>query len=237
MTDQPQPGPDGDTSAADPGHNRKTSVERVTLGTGQTMVLANYGQRFRARIADSLLIGIGFAVAVIAKLWVDLSETDLFGPSVPRPITARLVLPYVAFVPLLLYEIVAVAWRGKTLGMRTEGIRVVSIETGHAPSMDASLWRGMLLAWLVPLVLYLLLYDMASEPDAMPLVLVSTIWVLLAHLSVFWGENRRGWHDLISGTVVVTSDPPVPADPPSGDACANAGTIARCETEETASRQ
>ena len=76
MTDQPQPDADGDTNAANPRRDRKTPAKRVTLGTGQTMVLADYGQRFRARIADSLLIGIGFAVAVIAKLWVDFLETD-----------------------------------------------------------------------------------------------------------------------------------------------------------------
>lgn len=218
MTDQPQPDADGDTSAADLGHDRKTPAKRVTLGTGKTMVLADYGQRFRARIADSLLIGIGFAVAVIAKLWVDFLETDSFSPRTPRLITTRLVLPYVAFFLLFLYEIVAVAWRGKTLGMRSLGIRVVSIKTGHAPSVLASLWRGTLLAWLVPAVLYLLLYDLYPD-DLSPgsgatfLIWLSAILVSLAHTSVFWREDRRGWHDLISGTVVVTSDPPGPAEP------------------------
>ncbi|WP_419848083.1 RDD family protein [Candidatus Poriferisocius sp.] len=217
MTDQQRPEVGDDSGPADLGRGRKTPAKQVTLGTGDTMTLADYGQRFRARIADSILIGIGFAVASFVKFWIDLPGAGGFGPPMPSPVTPRLVLSYVAFVPLFLYEIVAVAWRGKTLGMWSMGIRVVSIKTGHAPSMLASFWRGTLLAWLVLPVLSLLLYDLSPGSDATFLLLLSAIWVLLVHLSVFWGEDRRGWHDLITGTVVVTADPPRPADPLGGD--------------------
>ena len=220
MTDQPQPDADGDTSAADLGHDRKTPAKRVTLGTGQTMVLADYGQRFRARIADSLLIGIGFVIAAIGWLFIVVHRAfEGYGSAGEQPegwSTTDVLLANSVFIPLLLYEIVAVAWRGKTLGMRTEAIRVVSIQSGQKPPVYYSFWRGALPVCLFPLLLGIasLNPDSASGPFAL---LLAACWWLLVQASVFWGKDRRGWHDLISGTVVVTSDPPVPADPPSRD--------------------
>ena len=212
MTDQPRPSESGDDpGAAAPGHDRKTPAKRVTLGTGDTIVLANYIQRFRARVADSLLIGIGFVIAGVGFLWIYwpyLLQLTFFGQQPERPSAARVFWANSVFIPLLWYEIVAVAWSGRTLGMRSLGIRVVSIQSGQKPSVFESFSRGALPVYLHPLFLV----------DGLGLLLgVGACWWLLVHASVFWGEDRRGWHDLVAGTVVVTSDPPVPADPSGGD--------------------
>ncbi|WP_419848087.1 RDD family protein [Candidatus Poriferisocius sp.] len=238
MTDQPRPQePGGDISAADSGSSRKTPPKRVVLGTGDTMALAGYGHRFRARIGDGLVFCVclvtafvAIAAAVQPEWWFPLNlnlQWSLWGEDLEAgsgiPITARVVVADVLFFVPFLYEIAAVAWRGRTLGMRIEAIRVVSIKTGQAPSVTAAILRGALSICLFPL-----LYGLAIpislgitysgwDPGLIDSVgqLVPVLWWLMVHLSVFWSEDRRGWHDLISGTVVVAADP---AGPPSGDA-------------------
>ncbi|WP_419848079.1 RDD family protein [Candidatus Poriferisocius sp.] len=222
MTDQPRPPePGGDTNPAGLGRGRKTPARRVTLGTGKTMVLAEYGQRFRSRIADSILIGIGFVIASIGWLFIVVSQAFAgWGSAGEQPeglSTADVFLAYSVFIPLLLYEIVAVVWRGKTLGMRAVGIRVVSIQSGQRPSAFESFRRGALPVCLFPLLLGIDSLNPDSEFAPLALLLAACWW-LLVQASVYWGEDQRGWHDLISGTVVVTADPPVPADPNGGDA-------------------
>ena len=223
MTDQPRPPePGDDPGPADPGH--KVLAKRVTLGTGQTMVLADYRQRFRARIADSLLIGIGFVIAVVGWIVILVGQAfDAWGSAGEQSEGSSMgdaLFASSVFVPLLLYEIVAVAWSGKTLGMRSLGIRVVSTRSGQMPSVFESFVRGAL-----PVCLYPLLYPLLFETDqdsgsefALFVLVAAPCWWLLVQASVFWGRDRRGWHDLISGTVVVTADPPGPAEPPCGDA-------------------
>ncbi|WP_419848077.1 RDD family protein [Candidatus Poriferisocius sp.] len=239
MTDQPRPPePGGDTSPADPGRGRKTPAKRVTLGTGDTMVLADYGQRFRARIGDGLIFSVGLAAAFVAIFTIaqpewwwplnDGSQRVLWSEELEAgsgiPITARVVVADVLFFLPFLYEIAAIAWRGKTLGMRIEAIRVVSIKTGQVPSTTAAILRGVLSVGL-----FLVFYGLAiptslgigyggSDPGLVDLgQYVPVLWWLLVHLSVFWGRDRRGWHDLIAGTVVVAAGPSGPADTPSGD--------------------
>ena len=224
MTDQPRPPePGGDNSPADPGRGRKTSAKRVTLGTGETMILAGYVRRLYARMFDSLVFGIAFVVLLQAS-----PQSGGMGYAADFTLAALFVL--------IVNEVVAVACWGRTLGMQLLGIRLVSKRTGKKPSVIASFSR-----WALQ-ILPILFFFILSSPEvyeflAFVFIIVSIPWWLLVHLSVYLGDRRRGWHDLISGTVVVTADPPIPADPRSGDACANAGTIARCETEETASRQ
>jgi uncharacterized RDD family membrane protein YckC len=197
------------TTPGDPGRGRKTPAKLVTLGAGQTMVLAEYGQRFRARLSDSFLIGIGLVIA--ATGWSLIFLYYLFGSgsfSESESLDAAVTFwALIIFSPLLLYEIVAVAWRGRTLGMKAVGLRVVSIGSGQKPSPYESLLRGGLPVCLYPFLLPVLF----SEADTFVL-LAAACWWLLVNASVFWGKDRRGWHDLISGTVVVTAAPPVSAD-------------------------
>ena len=206
------------------GHN--APVKRVTLGTGQTMVLADYRQRFRARIADSLLIGVGFVIAAI--LWFVILVGQAFdawgstGQQSEGPTTADGLWACGVFIPLLVYEIVVVAQLGKTLGMRAVDIRVVSIKSGQRPSAFESFWRGALSVCLYPLLYPLLFVINQNSGSKFALfgLLAAPCWWLLVQASVFWGKDRRGWHDLISGTVVVTAEPPVPADPRIGQRAA-----------------
>ncbi|WP_419848085.1 RDD family protein [Candidatus Poriferisocius sp.] len=203
MTDQPQPPEPDDTSAADTGHGRKMPVKRVVLGTGETMVLAGYVQRLCARIADTFVYVIGLVV-----LW----QIDVQALSVDD----ELFVLAISFAPII-NEVMAVARSGRTLGMQLFDIRIVSKNTGKKPSVTAALLR-----WVFQILLFLpILADDTSEFGGaltlMAWITIASPWWFLVHFSVYLGERRRGWHDLISGTVVVTAAPPVPAGPPSGD--------------------
>ncbi|WP_419848075.1 RDD family protein [Candidatus Poriferisocius sp.] len=203
--DQPQPPePRDDTSSVRSGRGRKAPVKRVVLDTGETMVLAGYVQRLCARIADTLVFGIAFAV-----LWQVNDRAyrlDFY------------LLVLAALLILMINEVVLVTCCGRTLGMQILGIRLVSKKTGKKPSMIASFFR-----WALQIFWCLFAFgenrrDLADGAAALGWIFVVNIpWWLLVHLSVYFGKGRRGWHDLISGTVVVTADPPRPADPLGGD--------------------
>ena len=204
MTGQPRPPePGGDNSPADPGRGRKTSAKRVVLGTGETMILAGYVRRLCARIADTLVFGIAFVVLLQAS-----PQSGGMGYAADFTLAALFVL--------IVNEVVAVASCGRTLDMQLFGIRLVSKKTGKKPSVIASFSRWTL--QILPILFFVIL----SSPEvyeflAFVFIIVSILWWLLVHLSVYLGDRRRGWHDLISGTVVVTADPPYPVEPPSGD--------------------
>ena len=204
MTDQPRPPePSDDPGAADPGHDRKTPAKRVTLGTGESMILAGYVRRLCARIADTFVYVIGFAVL----LQIDTHALDL---------QDALVLTML-FTPII-NEVVAVAYCGRTLGMQLLDIRIVSKETAKKPTVIAAFFR-----WVFQALFFLfILGEDPSELDGglamMGWVVIGICWWLLVHFSVYLGDRRRGWHDLISGTVVVTADPSYPVEPLDGDA-------------------
>ena len=169
MTDQPQPDAAGNTSAADPGHDRKTPAKRVTLGTGQRMILAGYVQRLCARIADALVFVIGFAVLLQIDVQA-LGQHD------------ELYVLAILFAPII-NEFVAVACCGRTLGMQLLGIRIVSKRTGQKPSVIAAFLR-----WIFQILVFLfILSDDTSGYYGGAIIfwaIIGICWWLLVHFSV-----------------------------------------------------
>lgn len=184
-------------------HQQSTDVpdrSAVTIGT-----------RIRARIVDSLLYlaaGIGLLIAadwfVLPGFGVQFSSlgaTDSDPPQLSAGFSTLaipdsdlwaavflLYWPIVFLVPVLLYEVPLVAFRGQTPGKMLNNVKVVAFEDGGPPGWGRSCTRWSVL-W-VPLFI--------------PLGVVLT---LLIAISPLFDPDRRGWHDRLSGTMVVSGHP------------------------------
>lgn len=95
----------------------------------------------------------------------------------------------VGAVAAFLHEVPLVALRGQTIGKTVAGIAVVRVDGGGAPGWGRSCarWGVLYLPLLVPLV--------------------GTLLTLLVVLSPVVHPRRRGWHDLVAGTIVVRLGP------------------------------
>ncbi len=166
------------------------------------------GTRIRARVVDSLLYlaaGIGLLIAadwfVLPGFGVQFSSLGVRDSDPPQlsagyrtlaipdsDLWAAVFLlywPIVFLVPALLYEVPMVALRGQTPGKILNNMNVVAFEDGRPPGWGRSCARWAVL-W-VPLFI--------------PLGVVLT---LLIASSPLFDPDRRGWHDRIAGTMVVS---------------------------------
>lgn len=87
---------------------------------------------------------------------------------------------------MLFYELCLVALTGQTIGKMVTNIVVIKIEDGGYPG-----WKISCVRWAV---LYL--------PLLFPLI--GILLFLLVIVSPFFDPHRRGWHDKVAGTIVVT---------------------------------
>jgi|GEM_PF-1317631 len=90
----------------------------------------------------------------------------------------QITLSVIAAVLILLYAIFTVAIGGRTLGMAVFRLRIVNAETGRGPSFKQSLLRAFG-------------YMIAIVP-----AMIGILWIA-------FDRERRGWHDHLSGTIVV----------------------------------
>ena len=169
------------------------------------------GTRIRARVVDSLLYlaaGIGLLIAadwfVLPGFGVQFSSlgaTDSDPPQLSAGFRTLaipdsdlwaavflLYWPIVFLVPVLLYEVPLIALRGQTPGKILNNVKVVAFEDVRPPGWGRSCTRWAVL-W-VPLFI--------------PLGVVLT---LLIAISPLVDPDRRGWHDRIAGTMVVSGHP------------------------------
>lgn len=171
---QPPPPPDPSTQAP------QTAKGWATLDTGQSVELAGPGRRLSARIVD-MVIFIVFAIIV----GVATSGTgDASDESTEVPL--GLILLFIAVS--LIYEIWMIAARGQTLGKMAVGIKVIRIDNGGSPGLNTSFSR-----WVLP--------GIFGAIGAF-LQVVGLVSVLI-YLSLLWGKNRQGWHDMLAKTLVV----------------------------------
>ena len=148
------------------------------LDTGETAVLASAGSRLGARLIDTVLM----TVAALALLALGLFGTVL-GDAVAiwSLLTAMLGIAVVVG----LYEIALTAIWGQTLGKRIVGIRVANADHGWHPGWAKSLGR-----WAVPTALNFIPF-------------IGWLLSLVCYISLLWGPDRQGWHDRVSGTLVI----------------------------------
>jgi uncharacterized RDD family membrane protein YckC len=142
-------------------------------------------RRIGARIVDVVLLSWCSAFVVV-ELGARLFGGDPLGRRAVRvdATSARTILLLAACV--LLVEVIPVAISGRTLGKAMVGLRVVDLDGGR-PGFAAALIRA------------LLLYGAAL---ALPLAALPVAALLLA--SVALSVLRRGLHDRLAGTLVVS---------------------------------
>jgi uncharacterized RDD family membrane protein YckC len=147
--------------------------------------LATVSQRAWGRIIDELVMTVPMTVVLVVVRAADTEAAESLTQEVELPITALAGL----FVVRLVYEIVAVALWGQTVGKWFSGIRVARYTDGGRPHWDQSTLRCLL--W--------------GAPAAAGLMLARTtvIGALPVFASCWRNELRRGWHDDAGGTIVV----------------------------------
>ena len=240
-------GPTGSPSPL-PEHSQDHSSSRsgeprsawVTLSNTETRRLAEPRQRLQARLLDMVAM---IAPAFVATVIASYTAWNLFTPSewplrghtrdVPGDFAGAWLLPFVPYLPILLYEIVVTARRGQTWGKKENHIKVVRLNDGLVPTATASLVRWGLPAATGVAGFVCGFLAVTAGPDNKP---TTTEWIaclccgaaswLLVYLSALWDNNRRGWHDKAAGTVVVQEPEPqtrpdqpkrTAGDPGSGD--------------------
>lgn len=166
-----------------------------SAGPAPGVEYAGYGARLLAYVLDGLIVGAVFLV-LFGVLGVLVAGTagavGADGPTVaPASVGAFVLFMLAAVVVGLAYFPFFWARGGQTPGMRPFGIRVVRDRDGGRVSAGQAILR------LIGLY-------------------IAAIPLYLGYVWVFVDGRRRGWHDLIGGTVVIR-------DP----ARAAAGTVGR----------
>lgn len=155
-------------------------VPQEPAGPAPGVVFAPHGERFAAYFLDGLFL---FAVYVLASLvaFVPLllmSRAGGEGAGGPAGVVAFMVFFVVAFAVAIAYFPYFWQRSGQTPGMRFFRLQVVRDRDGGSLSWGTA-WLRLLGLYVAGAVFYL-----------------GFIWV-------FVDKRRRGWHDLIAGTVVI----------------------------------
>ncbi len=154
-------------------------------GPAPGVKFAGHGPRLVAYIIDTLIVGVAYVIFffVAAAVLVAVSGPGDFNNGIPRGRAAGAIALFgllflVTFLIALAYFPFFWARSGQTPGMRPFGLYVVRDSDGGKISSGQAILR-MIGLWVAALPLYL-----------------GFIWV-------FIDVRRRGWHDLIAGTVVI----------------------------------
>jgi uncharacterized RDD family membrane protein YckC len=152
---------------------------------------AGHGARLGAYILDAILLGV-FVTAFVLILtlvlfgsldWsIDANGDVVFGDTAAAAGSILLLAAGSALISILAMLYFPFFWArgGQTPGMRVAGIRVVSDRDGSRIGWGAAILR--LIGWWVSAaVLY-----------------IGFAWILI-------DSRRRGWHDLIAGTCVISA--------------------------------
>jgi len=154
----------------------------VETGPAPGVQYAPHGARLVAYILDGIIISIAVAIPVIIGFVLLGSGATIKGNEVtavdPGAAVAFSVLIVLATAIGLLYFPFFWARGGQTLGMKPFGLRVVRDRDGGRIGWGTALLRLVGL-WVAAAVMY-----------------IGFIWI-------FIDKRRRGWQDLIAGTVVI----------------------------------
>jgi uncharacterized RDD family membrane protein YckC len=153
-------------------------------GPAPGVEFAGFGARFLAYVIDAIVVSFVIVVCFVV-LAIVVGVGGGFGSGVgTRPSSSASaavgIVFLIAFVLLLAYYPWFWSHGGQTPGMRAMGIRVVRDQDGGPVSGGQAIIR-LIGYWLSGAILYL-----------------GFIWI-------FIDARRRGWHDLIAGTVVIVS--------------------------------
>ena len=149
------------------------------LGPAPGVEFAGYGARIVAYLIDGLILGVIIAAlsfVLFAILAGTMRDNEVSGAGV----IATTVWVGVILLTSLVYFPYFWQHSGQTPGMRMFGIRVVRDKDGGPVG-----WGGAILRFIG--------YTINSIVFGLP---IGWLWIL-------FDSRRRGWHDLIGGTVVV----------------------------------
>lgn len=155
------------------------------FGDGRNVTLASPGARLGARIIDSILVTTPFSAPAFFTTEGDINWGDVGGIFVTSPTVGEWIFFGATLFIGFVYEVAFTAIKGQTLGKMAAGIKMVSIKDGSIPTAAMALRR-----WSVPGLLGLVPF-------------AGLILAPLCYLALTWRRDRRGWHDLASGTMVV----------------------------------
>lgn len=151
-------------------------------GPAPGVEFAPHGARLVAYILDTIIIGFVVSAIVVIGAAVLWSGSTMEGNRIVSVSTGVAILATIIFVIAgvvgLLYFPFFWVGGGQTLGMRPFSLRVVRDSDGGPIGWGTALLR-LIGLWIAGLVFYL-----------------GYIWI-------FIDKRRRGWQDLIAGTVVV----------------------------------
>lgn len=180
--------------------------------------LAAIGRRVSAYMVDAVLVAIaigvcmgglgGFAGILANSRGIPLEE--MIG-SISR------IAPLFGFVVSISYYFLFESATGKTFGKKLLGLKVVDYE-GAKPAW----WRALIRAFFIPggaaipmLLLLLILYVWPVKPTAIDSTirtavktLITVVPMLLILSPIIRRVSSRGWHEVISGTRVITDGRP-----------------------------
>ena len=155
------------------------------FGDGRSVTLASPGARLGARIIDSFLVSTPFLAPAFFTGEEDFGWRDFGGIFVSSPPIEEWILFGVTLFIGIVYEVAFTATKGQTLGKMAAGIKMVSVKDASIPTVGMALRR-----WFVPSLLGFVPF--AGWPLS-----------ILCYLALTWHRDRRGWHDLAAGTMVV----------------------------------
>lgn len=151
-------------------------------GPAPGVEFAPHGARLVAYIIDSIIVGIAVLIIVVIGSVVFVSGSTVSDGQVTAidagAATALLLTILIAILITLLYFPFFWARSGQTPGMRPVGLHVVRDRDGSKISWGTAFLR-LIGLWVASAVFYL-----------------GFIWI-------FVDKRRRGWQDLIAGTIVV----------------------------------
>ena len=162
----------------------------VTLPGMGTVAIATIWQRVLARLIDSLVYGVFYAIFLVvgANVWTSAAVTDFNGHTTFEHLGLEMPGQLLAIAATsgcgLVYESLMLAYKGATLGKMALGIKVVNHVTGQRLSLGSAFVRP-----LVPLAASVFCFLLA----------------LLVYVSVLFDSSGclRGWHDKAADDVVI----------------------------------
>ncbi len=199
----------------------------------EAMAPAGFWKRAAARAVDAFLsVLLAALLTIVATLIAAaVAQPDLvFGNENWDSFYQLLVLLLVlASILVIRYEVAATTRRGRTVGKKSMGIRVVHCDDRHGSSSDSSDWEYpeplySLFRWAIPhgaAAFAALVAGVAAVPRIggfgvlLGAGLGLAAWTVV-YLSSLLDENGRGWHDKAAGTVVVEASG-LPEKPPRQD--------------------
>ncbi|WP_419847123.1 RDD family protein [Candidatus Poriferisocius sp.] len=155
------------------------------FGDGRSVTLASPGARLGAKLIDSFLVSTPLAFPAFFTTEGDINWGDFAGIFVTSPTVEDWIFFGVVLFISFVYEVAFTATKGQTLGKMAAGIKMVGIKDGSIPGVGMALRR-----WSIPSLLGLVPF-------------AGLILAPLCFLALTWHRDRRGWHDLAAGTMVV----------------------------------